>query len=75
MTTIYRRKDLEAKLNISRSTIYAMVTAGTFPKPVKIGKRAVGWPDDLIERWLDDRRSGRTLSPGYHVPVAAREVS
>ena len=73
MTTIYRRKQLEGKLKISRSTIYAMISAGTFPRPVKIGKRAVGWPDDLIERWLDDRKNGRTLFPDYQLPVAEQE--
>lgn len=74
MTTIYRRKQLEHKLRISRSTIYAMIAAGTFPKPIKIAKRAVGWPDDLIEQWLDDRRSGRTLLPNYQLPVAKQEA-
>ncbi|MEC3950998.1 helix-turn-helix transcriptional regulator [Sphingobium sp. HWE2-09] len=73
MTTIFRRKQLEGKLKISRSTIYTMIAAGTFPKPIKIGKRAVGWPDDLIEQWLDDRRNGRTLLPTYQLPVAKQE--
>lgn len=28
----------------SRSTVYADVARGTFPRPVRIGVRAVGWP-------------------------------
>lgn len=75
MRTIYRRKQLEGMLSISRSTIYAMMEAGTFPKPIRIGKRAVGWPDDLIQRWLDDRRNGRNLFPGYRLPVAKQEAN
>ncbi|WP_313039315.1 helix-turn-helix transcriptional regulator [Sphingobium yanoikuyae] len=73
MTTIHRRKQLEGQLGISRSTIYAMIAAGTFPKPIRIGKRAVGWPDDVIKRWLEDRKSGRALLPNYRLPEASDE--
>lgn len=68
MTIIYRRKQLEWKLKISRSTIYAMIKAGTFPRPILIGKRAVGWPEDVVAEWIEDRRSGASLLPGYQPP-------
>ena len=37
-----------------RSTIYAEMKEGTFPKPVKIGKRAVAWPSNVIDRYIED---------------------
>jgi prophage regulatory protein len=37
---------------ISRSSIYAMVLEGSFPKPLKIGRRSVGWRPEDIESWL-----------------------
>lgn len=42
--TILRRKQLEAAGCGSRSTIYLRIEQGLFPKPVKLGARAVGWP-------------------------------
>lgn len=50
---ILRRKHVEARTGLSRSTIYAMVAAGTFPKPVNIGPRAVGWVESEIVDWLN----------------------
>jgi hypothetical protein len=35
--------DVAELLALSRSTIYARVKKGTFPSPVSIGARAVGW--------------------------------
>ncbi len=39
----------------SRPTIYRDIEAGTFPKPIKIGPRAVAWPSSVIQKWIDDR--------------------
>lgn len=50
-----RRPEVESRTGLSRSTIYAMMTEGTFPKPVRLGKRAVGWPESVIAEWLDSR--------------------
>ena len=34
-----------------RSSIYAGMEAGTFPKSFKIGERSVAWLEDDIEAW------------------------
>jgi prophage regulatory protein len=47
-----RRKALEAKLGLSCSTIYAMMAADKFPRPIKIGRRAVGWRNTDIQAWV-----------------------
>jgi len=49
---ILRRKQVEARTGLSRSTIYARVADGTFPKPINIGPRAVGWVETEITDWL-----------------------
>ena len=51
---LIRRRELEKKLQISRSSIYLMMSEGTFPKPIKLGRRAVGWRSVDVEKWLDD---------------------
>lgn len=51
---ILRRPQLEARLGLARSSIYKMMDEGTFPRPVKLGRRAVGWRSEDIEAWLED---------------------
>jgi len=52
---VIRRPEVEALTGLSRSTIYAMISEGMFPKPVKLGKRAVGWRESEIVAWLESR--------------------
>jgi prophage regulatory protein len=54
---ILRRPEVEARCGLSRSTIYVMIAEGTFPRPVRLGKRAVGWPESAIAEWLESRTS------------------
>ena len=51
---ILRRPELETKLGLSRSTIYALMSKGQFPRPIKLGCRAVGWRSIDIEKWLSE---------------------
>ena len=53
-----RRKEVEAITGRSRSAIYEGIAAGTFPKPVKIGSRAVAWPESVIRYWIAERMEG-----------------
>lgn len=50
-----RRRQVEARTGLSRSTIYAGVNAGTFPKPIQLGAQSVGWLESEINAWLRDR--------------------
>lgn len=60
--TIIRRKQVEARTGLSRSTIYAKLRRNpkrpsdydpTFPKQVKLGgAKAVGWIEAEIDAWL-----------------------
>lgn len=54
---ILRRPDVERKTGFKRAHIYALIAQGKFPKPIKLGVRAVGWDSLEIERWLLDRVS------------------
>jgi prophage regulatory protein len=42
---------------LSRSTIYRMVAAHTFPAPFKLAKRAVRWRHDHVRQWIIGRPS------------------
>jgi prophage regulatory protein len=50
--TILRLLAVKARTGLSRSTIYARVSQGTFPKPVSLGARAVGWVEAEVQEWL-----------------------
>ena len=55
VSPILRRPDVEAVTGLSRSTIYKWMDEGSFPKPVKLGPRAVGWREADINEWLETR--------------------
>jgi prophage regulatory protein len=38
---------------LSRSSIYLMISNGSFPRQVSLGARAVGWRESDIHDWLD----------------------
>ena len=52
---ILRRPEVEGRTGLSRSTIYEMMAEGTFPRPLRLGKRAVGWTEAAIAEWLASR--------------------
>lgn len=39
---------------VSRTTIYEWVKKGQFPKPVKIGGRAIAWRISDLDQWAAD---------------------
>lgn len=52
---ILRRKQVEARLGLSRSFLYSAMAAQTFPRPVQLSRHAVGWLESDINAWLDAR--------------------
>ncbi|WP_144156331.1 helix-turn-helix transcriptional regulator [Paraburkholderia sp. BCC1885] len=56
---ILRRKQVERETGLSRSSIYRRMHAGTFPIPVQLGLRSVGWRVADIEQFLSDPMSYR----------------
>ena len=55
MKRYYRRPIVEDMLGLSRSTIYRMMNDGEFPRPVVLGRRAVGWRAADVETWIKQR--------------------
>lgn len=56
---ILRRKEVEREVGLSRSTIYQRIKDGTFPAPIRLGERAVGWRVGDIDRFLIEPASYR----------------
>src|SRR5262249_44851841 len=55
-TSILRLKDLQRRIPLSRSAIYAKISAGEFPPPIALGPRAIGWLASDVENWIQSRR-------------------
>jgi prophage regulatory protein len=53
--TILRLPSVKSRTGLSRSTIYLRIAEGTFPRPVSLGGRAVGWIEAEIQDWLQRR--------------------
>ncbi len=60
--SILRRKQVEKRTGLSRSTIYLRIQEGTFPRPINLGARAVGWLENEIDEWLAARLEIRNNS-------------
>lgn len=64
---IIRLHAVKSRTGKSRSAIYRDIAEGRFPRPVKIGQRAVGWREDEIDQWAASRpRTGE----GNDLPAA-----
>lgn len=53
--TILRLPAVKSSTGLSRSTIYLRASQGTFPRPVSLGARSVGWLEAEIQDWLQQR--------------------
>ena len=60
---ILRLPFVTARVGLSRSSLYAAIATGTFPKPISLGSRAVGWLESDIDAWIvrqvEESRKGR----------------
>lgn len=50
---LLRVKDVERELGISRTTIWRLVKAGAFPRPLRITSKAIAWRRFDIEAWQE----------------------
>lgn len=55
MSNVLRRPQVIARTGLKRSAIYEQMAAGTFPKCIKLGPRAVGWIETEIDDWIQSR--------------------
>lgn len=60
---IEKRKQVEDRTGLSRSSIYQKIAEGTFPKPIRLSAHAVGWLSHEIDQWLEQRiRASRSAA-------------
>lgn len=52
---ILRLPEVSNRTGRGRSTIYEDMAAGTFPKPIKLGSRSVGWVEEEVDAWIAEQ--------------------
>ena len=58
--TILRLPQVISKTGLSRSSIYLRISTGSFPAPVSLGSRAVGWVERELDDWISCQIKART---------------
>lgn len=54
---ILRRPEVEARTGFKRSQLYKLMAEGSFPRPVKLSVRAIGWREADVDAWLRSREA------------------
>jgi prophage regulatory protein len=52
---ILRLPTVKIRTGLSRSSIYLRMSNNEFPSSISLGGRAVGWLENDIESWLDEK--------------------
>jgi prophage regulatory protein len=52
-----RLPQVKQTTGLSKSTIYARIAEGTFPKQIPLGPRLVVWVESDIQNWIDEQVS------------------
>lgn len=52
---LLRRPEVERRTGLSRTSLYRLMRDGVFPEPIRVGPRAVRWPESEIAAWLAAR--------------------
>jgi prophage regulatory protein len=45
---------VEERTGLKKSKIYELLREGSFPQPIRLGRRTVRWRSDDIDRWIDN---------------------
>ena len=55
ITSLLRISEVSRSTGLARSTIYEKISAGSFPKPIKITPKTSAWIANEVEQWVQDR--------------------
>lgn len=53
--TLIKLPEVKRRTTLSTSEIYRRLEAGTFPKQIRLGAKAVAWLEHEISAWIDER--------------------
>jgi prophage regulatory protein len=59
LLNILRLPQVLDAVGVEKSTLYEMIANGAFPAPLPLHKRAVGWIEDEVIAWQQQRIAAR----------------
>ena len=54
---LLRLPEVKSTTGLSKSSIYARISEGTFPKQIPLGTRLVVWVESDIQKWISEQIS------------------
>lgn len=57
--TLLRLPEVCRRTAKSRSCVYREVAAGTFPRPIALGRRATAWVEQEVSDWISRQIAAR----------------
>jgi prophage regulatory protein len=54
---VRRPREAAARLGFSLQTMWRLRRRGEFPEPIRLSPGAVGWTDEVLDAWLEQRAS------------------
>ena len=55
LNTLIKLPTVKGRTTLSTSEIYRRIEAGTFPKQIKLGAKAVAWLEHEVNAWIEAR--------------------
>ncbi|MDH0201133.1 MULTISPECIES: AlpA family transcriptional regulator [Comamonas] len=59
---IIRLNEVINRTGLGKTSLYKFIKAKTFPQPIALGERAVGWVEAEVDQWITARVNERDLS-------------
>lgn len=50
-----KQSAVSARTALPKSSLYALIAKGDFPKPVKLTEKAVAWSSAAVDQWIAAR--------------------
>ncbi|MCP4501662.1 MAG: AlpA family phage regulatory protein [Deltaproteobacteria bacterium] len=58
-TKLIRIRDVKDATGLSTTSLYRLIAAESFPKPIKLTERTSAWVADEVEKWCKDKIAER----------------
>jgi prophage regulatory protein len=68
--SLIRLREVMRRTGLCCTDVYRGMAAGTFPSSVPLGQKAIGWIEDEIDSWVEQRiAAGRELNRKRNPPL------
>jgi prophage regulatory protein len=70
---LLRLSDVSALVGLGRSTLYARIADGTFPRAVRVSERSVRWRTTDVNAWLESLAENQSSARISHQQLGRRQ--